>query len=231
MADSTQETPPEDTAAAAPRRKRRRTGSYTAADPRRQLIVETAISHFARLGYYNSSLPKIAADVGISQTGLLHHFGSKQELLKAVLEARENHAVEMFFSRLDQQHPDPVDLLGLIADQADFNATQPGLTQMYAVLSTEACNPDHPAHAYFQERYQRVIAFIAQSMRHGIDTGTVKADTDPEAIAREILATSDGFQVQFGLSGGTWNMTAALRAYLDRLARTLTTDGTGLRGA
>ncbi|WP_442819400.1 TetR family transcriptional regulator [Streptomyces sp. NBC_01236] len=26
-------------------------------------------------------MPKIAADVGISQAGLLHHFGSKQKLL------------------------------------------------------------------------------------------------------------------------------------------------------
>ncbi|WP_406482751.1 TetR/AcrR family transcriptional regulator [Streptomyces sp. NBC_01615] len=45
------------------------------------MIVETAVTHFAQWGCLNSSMPKIAADVGISQAGLLHHFGSKQKLL------------------------------------------------------------------------------------------------------------------------------------------------------
>ena len=67
----------------------RRTGPYKAADARRQAILDTAIEHFAQWGYFNSSIPKIAADVGMTKAGLIHHFGSKEALLSAVLEVRE----------------------------------------------------------------------------------------------------------------------------------------------
>lgn len=53
-------------------------------------------------------------------------------------------------------------------------------------------------------------------------------DVDCAGVAREILAVSDGFQVQWGLSDGGWDLLTAYRAYLDRLARTITRDGRGL---
>ncbi len=209
-------------------RTRRRTGTYAAADERRRLILETAIVHFANKGYHNASTQKIAADVGISTTGLMHHFGSKQELLRAVLETRETQAFEQFFHRLDPAEPDPVELFRLIAEQTRFNVTQPGLMQMYALLAAEAGSEDHPAHAYFRERYERIIAIIAKAIDHGVASNILMPGTDGRAVAREMLAVADGYQIQWALSDGTFDFLTAHLTYLDSLCRRLTIDHTGI---
>ncbi|MBW8795360.1 MAG: TetR/AcrR family transcriptional regulator [Streptomyces sp.] len=210
-------------------RRRRKTGTYAAADERRKLIIESAIGHFAQWGYHNSSLPKIAADVGISPAGLLHHFGNKRELLMAVLQARAEHATRTFYEGMgDPDGMDALDMLRRMAAQTEFNLTQPGLVQMYSVLSAEAANPEHPAHAYFRERYDTLLGRIERTLRHGVASGLLREDVDCAAVARELIGVSDGFQVQWALSGGRWDMLGAFHAYLDRLARTLTRSGHGL---
>ncbi|TXS48170.1 TetR/AcrR family transcriptional regulator [Streptomyces sp. t39] len=216
-------------AAAAPRtRTRRRTGTYRAADQRRSEILDAAVRHFARKGYLSASMQKVAEDVGISHTGLLHHFPSKRHLLMAVLEAREAEAVSRFYGELDPEAPDVVRLLQLVAAQSRLDVTQPGLMQMYAALAAEAGGENHPAHAYFQQRYARIVAFIASAVAHGIAAGVVIPGTDGKAVAREMLAVADGLQIQWALSDGSLDLPTAHRDYLDRLCRRITVSGDGL---
>jgi len=209
-----------------PRKPRRQTGTYAAADDRRKAIVDAAMQRFARLGYLNSSTQKIAADVGISHSGLLHHFGSKQGLLLAVLHAREEHAKALF----DQPglDGDPIEMMRRRVVLLETNATQPGLTQLYTVLSAEASNPEHPAHAYFRDRYERLLASVRQTLEKGRESGVLRPDIDAEAVARETFAVWDGFQIQWGLSDGAWDLVSAYRAYLDGVLRRITVDGRGL---
>lgn len=46
----------------------------------REAIVERAFAAFARLGYESVTLRQLAADCGISDSLLSHHFGNKQQL-------------------------------------------------------------------------------------------------------------------------------------------------------
>ncbi|HEX6678801.1 MAG TPA: helix-turn-helix domain-containing protein [Actinomycetes bacterium] len=52
-------------------------------------IVQAAIRLLARRGYRGTSLAAVAAEVEMSQPGLLHHFPSKEHLLLAVLAERD----------------------------------------------------------------------------------------------------------------------------------------------
>jgi AcrR family transcriptional regulator len=47
----------------------------------RQRVLEAAQHHFARSGFKAARLEDIAADVGLTRSGLLRHFASKDELL------------------------------------------------------------------------------------------------------------------------------------------------------
>src|SRR2546430_8414842 len=58
-------------------------------DRRRAQILRAASHHFAQGGYAGTSLESISQEVGISQPGLLHHYPTKQDLLRAVLEDRD----------------------------------------------------------------------------------------------------------------------------------------------
>src|SRR5512145_756755 len=68
---------------AAPRpAQRRSSGLETRAE-----IVAAAERHFAERGFEAARLEDIAADVGIRRAAIFYHFGDKQELYDAVLDA------------------------------------------------------------------------------------------------------------------------------------------------
>ena len=53
---------------------------------RRTRILDAALELFAERGFILTSLPMIAERVGITHAGILHHFGSKDGVLRALLE-------------------------------------------------------------------------------------------------------------------------------------------------
>lgn len=209
--------------------RHRPSGQYAAADSRRAAIIDAALALFAKAGYLNSSLAKIAAEADTSATVITHHFGSKRRLLMAVLEAREQRTVRTF-GRLspDSGGDDVRALFEEVLALAAYNLTQPGLIQLYTKLSAEAGDPSHPAHAYFTERYERVAHSLASVLQRAVDAGQLRPETKPEGVAREILAVSDGLQVQWAIAEGRLDFVELYRAYLDRLTQSLTVDGKGL---
>ena len=52
---------------------------------RRTAILNAAVESFGTLGYYGTSLQKIATMVGLTKAGVLHYVGSKEGLLTTVL--------------------------------------------------------------------------------------------------------------------------------------------------
>jgi AcrR family transcriptional regulator len=64
-------------------------GSYAKTAEVRQKILDACVEAFGAGGFHGATMKDIAERAGISQTGLLHHFGSKAELLVEVLAAHE----------------------------------------------------------------------------------------------------------------------------------------------
>ena len=54
----------------------------------RQLILDAAYQVFSEKGYGQATVDDIIAVCGVSKGALYHHFASKQELFRALLEAR-----------------------------------------------------------------------------------------------------------------------------------------------
>lgn len=52
----------------------------------KEAILEKCWHVLHRNGYYHTSLGALAAEVGLGKAGLLHHFGSKEGLMRAVLD-------------------------------------------------------------------------------------------------------------------------------------------------
>lgn len=61
----------------------------------REIIVDTAISAFAEAGFASASIQSIADRCGLTQTAVLYHFTSKQELIREALGTivRRNHTL------------------------------------------------------------------------------------------------------------------------------------------
>ncbi|GAA3311378.1 TetR/AcrR family transcriptional regulator [Streptomyces cinereospinus] len=206
--------------------RRRATGTYAAADARREAILAAATAAFAQAGYGSSSLARIAADAGTSATVVVHHFGSKERLLVAVLERHEARTRDRVLAL------EAAGLLNGLAPLRDamveataYNLAHPGRLQLFVQLSAEASDPTHPAHERFRQRYAESRALHERCLRAAIATGELRPDANVRAVAHEIPAISDGLQVQWALDPESTDLRAGLISYFDRLAQALTTDG------
>ncbi|KQT02069.1 TetR/AcrR family transcriptional regulator [Cellulomonas sp. Leaf395] len=194
-----------------------RSGGYANGRATREEILDVAMQLFGQVGYRTASLREVASRVGISHPGLLHHFASKAVLLAAVLERRDEVDDAAFEADLAAGH-DYVDALARIVER---NASRPGIVELFATLSAEATSPDHPAHAYFQERYRRVVDRAVAEFSRRRDEGRLRPGIDPLTAARLTVAVMDGLQIQWLLSVDTPatrpDMAATLRAYIATL--------------
>ena len=189
-------------------------GPYAKTAARRVQILDVALDVFGRLGYRGGSLREIADRVGVSDTGVLHHFGSKQRLLIAVLEHREA------LSRQGRPSQEGLSLLNGLRELVAHNATTPGLTQLFVTLSAEATDPDHPAHDFFVARYEDVTQYFVDQLAVARENGQINANVDLTEASQQLIAVLDGLQVQWLLNNQV-DMVAAFDQFLEGFRHTL----------
>ncbi|MFD4960045.1 TetR/AcrR family transcriptional regulator [Microbacterium sp. NPDC058389] len=199
----------------APTTGRKPRGEYAKSKEKRTAILDAALEVFSQSGYRAGSLREVAERVGMSEAGLLHHFRSKSALLMALLEHRD----EMSRSRVDFDIPDGVEALRSLAELARFNAANPGIVELYCVLSAEATAPDHPAHDYFIDRYISVRDSVTRSFQRVADAGRLGDGVDPRRAAVATIALMDGLQVQWLLDPASTDMAEALHDVFRSLIR------------
>lgn len=191
---------------------------YAKGRVKREEILEAATGLFGEVGYHSASLREISSRVGISHPGLLHHFPTKEALLEAVLARRD----EIDFALVDADVAAGGDFLDSLVRQVERNADRPGIVELFCILSAEATAPDHPAHAYFQHRYDNLLALSRDELARMASEGFLRPGVDVDTTARALVALMDGLQVQFLLerdaSRPPVDMAAGLRAYLALIA-------------
>ncbi|MBB5083545.1 TetR/AcrR family transcriptional regulator [Nonomuraea endophytica] len=167
-------------------------GPYAKTSAKREQILRAALEIYAEAGSRKVSVRDIAKRVGMTDTGVLHHFGSREALLTAVLEARDKISAEMYGSALT----DPPAGAKMLAD----NVSTPGLVKLFLDVAAAAAEPEHPAHDFFTERYARFRregAAVLADPGLTPDPGTDAGQIDSEWAARILIAALDGLQIQW----------------------------------
>ena len=186
---------------------------YAVGRRRRVQIVADAMRLFARDGYGDTSLRDIADAVGVSKSTLLHHYASKEALLSAVLSERDS-AIGVHQAVVAPTSA--ADLLRSLPEGAAHSASEePGLIEVYAVLSCEAVPAGHPAHEYFETRFADAIGYFAELFRLAQADGDLPEHRDPEHEAIWLIALWDGLQYQWLYDRDAVDTAAQLRAHLD----------------
>lgn len=182
-------------------------------EDRKQRILAVAENLLARNGWRNTSLAQIAREAGVSAAGLLHHFESKEQLLHAVLDARD-------FD--DDTHADRRgDLLANIARVAARFDRAPELVGTFTVLLVENIQPDAPLHDRLVARQQAAVGIVADSIRRGQADGRYRSDIDPAVKAVEILAFVNGMETAWLLDPSI-PLNDVFKGYAETLARDFT---------
>ncbi|GGN56627.1 TetR family transcriptional regulator [Streptomyces albiflavescens] len=178
-------------------------------EERRAEIVRAALEVIAERGYRGASLASVAERVGLTQQGLLHYFPTKDALLVAVLEERDQWDAV----------PDTQWRVDLLASLVEYNAMRPGIIQTFSALLGESVTEGHPAREYFTERYARVRASMATVLRAEYGERLPNGLT-PERTAPLLVAVMDGLQYQWLLDPESVDMPGAFRDFLALLGET-----------
>ncbi|MGY1746336.1 TetR/AcrR family transcriptional regulator [Blastococcus sp. SYSU D00695] len=182
------------------------------ARPFRQQVDEGILDHaaglFARRGYTKTSVQDVAAAVGLSKAGLLHHFPSKEALHAAVLalaedvaarvvdevagfpvgEERDRRALE-FLVDVAAAHPGVVALmLSPAAQQARDPGDPPAVRSATPLraFGIEAADPADPGPGGDEERLVRVVGALGAL---AVLTLAAHAEDRSTAWRRHIVAT------------------------------------------
>lgn len=191
---------------------------------KREKILDAAMTVFASRGFNRGSLLEIAEHAGMTHAGVLHHFGSKDQLLLAVLDHRDR----VDGARLERQGADSGPAyLHQLAKTAEINTARAGIVQAYAVLSAESVTDGHPAQDYFRERFERLRAIVSNSFR---ELAPKAPEEELLQAAASVIAVMDGLQVQWLLDPGKVDMPRAIDSVVDGLVAWLNRRETPLAG-
>jgi AcrR family transcriptional regulator len=169
-------------------------GPYANTPRRKAEIVDAAAHIFAESGYRGGSLRQIARDLDLSFTSVKHHFGSKENLLIAVLEANDELQAESLTSEWGT-----LSFVDSAMELARRNMEKPESLRLLAVLAAEASSPEHPAHDWFLDRYQRIRARVAEGIAAD---DRLSAVIDPASAAAALVSFWDGLQLQWLIDPG-----------------------------
>ncbi|SDT60572.1 TetR/AcrR family transcriptional regulator [Actinoplanes derwentensis] len=173
--------------------QRRERSRLPAAERRRQ-ILEMTTKLIAERGFWGLSMQDVADGCGLTVPGMLHHVGSKDSLLVAVLEYRDEQDAQSLADKLGRPvqqlwSDGRISLAEVCTAVVARNAEQPEIVRLFAVLEAESLAPGHPAHAYFRVRQSNTLSQFA-----GLADPAV---ADPRELAAQVVAMMDGLQIQW----------------------------------
>lgn len=189
---------------------------YAVGRERRAKIVDAAVSLFANEGYVAASMNAIAERLGLSKSGLFHHFPAKEDLLQEVLTARDRETWELG-SGLESLPRGGWLRHAPVAAAASNVKNAPGLIEAYCALSAEAAPKDHPAHRHFVDRYGQELDVFTQLFHDAADDGELATGRDPDLEAILFVALWDGLQFAWLSRRSDVDVAAELASHLERV--------------
>ncbi|MCP5269348.1 MAG: TetR/AcrR family transcriptional regulator [Zoogloeaceae bacterium] len=153
----------------------------------RAIILDAAVQQAAVEGFDALTIGTLAAQTGMSKSGLFAHFGSKEELQIATLDEAAQRYTELVFMPA-MREPRGLRRLTKLLDN---------WLQWTRISGLKAC-PMMSASAEFDDKpgamrdavvahMQRLNQELMRSIQQAIDTGELSPDTDPELLAFEIF--------------------------------------------
>lgn len=177
-------------------------GPYAKGAVKRQEILAAALEAVAQHGCRRTFISEIAERVGLTQPGLMHYFRTREELYQEIIRARDEHDRDTIAST----RPGVEGYFAVI----EHNQLVPGLVQLYIEFAAEASHPEHPAHAFFRERYAYLRDALVRDVELARAAGEFGDGVDPTTAAELLISAADGLQLRW-LGDRRIDMVAQLR--------------------
>ncbi|WP_169567461.1 TetR/AcrR family transcriptional regulator [Sneathiella limimaris] len=156
---------------------------------RRNELVEQALKIFNRNGYQASGMDLLALETGISKTSMYKYFRTKEDLILAVLELRDQKLRDWMFVRIAELADTPAGQLLALFDVLREWFAQPDFCGcMFMRAAGEYGAATHPIHLKAAEHKETIVRYLADL--------AIKANADrPEQLARQLMLVKEGATV------------------------------------
>lgn len=163
----------------------RRQASGRRSDARWEEILTGAGRVFARLGYGQSTLEDVAAEVGISRATVYYYVGTKEELLVGLL----HDPIETMRTRLEEVAAQPTTAPErLEAALREYVRTMAELPELFIFLSENVHQVmSGPEAEHIRDNADRYGRTLAEVIRSGAKAGEFRADIEPSIAVLGIL--------------------------------------------
>ncbi|RUR01765.1 TetR/AcrR family transcriptional regulator [Labedella endophytica] len=184
-------------------------GPYKTGIESRRRLVENAILVFGEHGYRGGSLRMIAEAVGASASQIINLFGSKHELLTAVLDRWDEQQV-------GEEAREGLAYVDTLRERIRYSRDNPTWVEFFLTLGSEATGQGHPAHDYFVERYDHITNRLQEEILHAAASGEIAPmeAASARAEAQQLSAMMDGLQLQWLLDPSV-DLVGTFDRYLD----------------
>jgi AcrR family transcriptional regulator len=154
----------------------------------RALILDAAVQQASEAGFESLTIGTLAERTGLSKSGLFAHFGSRTDLQIATLdEAARRFAEEVMQPALKAPR-------GLARLRAGFERWigWPQRAQLRGGCPIQAASAEYddqpgPMRDAVVERQRSLVRGLTRAVQMAIDTGELKADTDPPQFVFELF--------------------------------------------
>ncbi|MET0364412.1 MAG: helix-turn-helix domain-containing protein [Sphingobium sp.] len=169
---------------------------------RRAQILDEGIRLVGAHGYYGLTVQALAKRCGISNAGLLHYFGSKDQILLALLDELERREAEIMAPIVEtalraRAQEGRMALIHMSHVMVERVVGQGSLGRFIIVLQSEALDHTHPAHDWFVER-ERLTLDLFVSLLEDMP--------NPRSTARLLYAIMHGLGLQWMRGDGAFNL-------------------------
>jgi AcrR family transcriptional regulator len=166
-------------------------------ETRRREIIEAARACFLRQGFHRTTTDEICREANITPGGLYHYFGSKEELIAAVIDESAQTAVD----RMRELITDAINAESAFRQVSQFFAqtlTDPDIdnaTRFELEVWVEGLKNER-LFEKSRKAWTMRMSWLQALIKRGIEDGIYDAETvDPRALASLMLSISIGLRL------------------------------------
>lgn len=161
-----------------------------------RLILDAAYVVFARRGYGGAAVDEILAEADVSKGAFYHHFPSKEAVFQALLSERARRCTEAMAAAVVTGASVADNVRNVLRAGWNILTADPAWANIQMEFWVQATREQWAREA-MSDSFRQCRQFLAEAIAAAQQTGTVRAQLDPEAAARLVIALSDGILVQW----------------------------------
>ena len=157
-------------------------------DDTRAAILDAALAHASESGFESLTIGSLAESTGLSKSGLFAHFGSREELLVAAMEAAAARFAETVFLPAFKARRGLPRLRALFDNWLDWT-TRSGLTHgcPMQAAAVEFDDRPGPVRDAVIEHFARLERELGRAVELAVGQGHLRADLDVDQFVFEMM--------------------------------------------